>query len=160
THVASGAEGQHAREVEARAQHLRELDGAALLHVVEVEVLVARAAVDARADDALARRRLPLVAMGPDRVLDLDADGALVDGAGVPRTRLGEIERLVDGAVAVEHEVNGEPTLEQHVEALARRGAAVPIKDEEVYALARRVAALGPSLPAVEGQAAGLVPGD
>src|SRR5690606_31911235 len=76
-HVAAGAERQRPRNVEARAQRLGELDGAPLLHVVEVEVLVARAAVDAGADDALARRRLPLIAVRSDRVLDLDADGTL-----------------------------------------------------------------------------------
>ena len=59
--VSTSTDGQLSRDAKTRAEHLGELDDPALLEVVEVEVLVARAAVNAGPDDEVSRRRLPLV---------------------------------------------------------------------------------------------------
>ena len=136
------------------------LDDAALLDVVEVEVLPRARAMDAGLVDDRARGRLPLVAVHLDRVLDLDADGALVDGPSVPGARAGQIERLVHGAVAIEEQLHAEAALEQHLEALMRRRAAIPVQHEEVHALARGIAPPAPATLALEGEPTGFFPGD
>ena len=72
-----------------------------------------------------------LVLEGAD-VGDLDADRPAVGLGGVPGAFL-EVERLVDRAVDVEHELDAQPALVvEHLEALLARAADVEVDDELV----------------------------
>lgn len=66
---------------------------------------------------------------------DFDADGAAVGDGGVPGAFL-QVERLVNGAVEIEHEMDAEaPEIVQDLETLAAGAAGVEVEDELVDAV-------------------------